>query len=71
MDRKYGRFLAVGGLILVLLAFNFKSEGEFTLDDRSWGVISKPAYTQHLSQEIARAIAERLPQDVFTYAPGR
>lgn len=48
-----------------------KSEGEFTLDDHSWGVISKPAYTQHLSQKIARAIAERLQQDVFTYAPGQ
>lgn len=48
-----------------------KSEGEFTLDDRSWGLIAKPAYAQHLSQALASSIAAGLHQDVFTQPAGR
>lgn len=43
-----------------------QADGEFTLSDRSWGLISWPAYADHLGGELARAIAEQLEQDVFT-----
>lgn len=43
-----------------------QADGEFTLRDRSWGLISWPAYADHLGGELAQAIAEQLEQDVFT-----
>ncbi len=43
-----------------------QADGEFTLSDRSWGLISWPAYADHLGDELAQAIAEQLAQDVFT-----
>ena len=42
-----------------------KADGEFTLVDTTWGLISKPAYNQHLAQGLAEAIAAVLQQDVF------
>lgn len=43
-----------------------KADGEFTLVDRSWGLISRPAYTEHLAQALAEAIAGALQGQVFT-----
>ncbi len=48
-----------------------KADGEFTLTDRSWGLISKPAYAQHLSAALGQSIAEGLQKDVFTFPAGR
>jgi len=42
-----------------------KADGEFTLVDTTWGLISKPAYTEHLAQALAEAIAKALDADVF------
>jgi len=42
-----------------------KADGEFTLVDNSWGLISKPAYTDHLAQALAEEIAAALQDDVF------
>jgi hypothetical protein len=42
-----------------------KADGEFTLVDTTWGLISKPAYTQHLAQALAEAIAVALQNNVF------
>lgn len=47
-----------------------KSRGEFTLSDASWGLISKPAYAQHLSRTLAKSIAEGLQGDVLTLPSG-
>ena len=47
-----------------------KSEGEFTLEDSSWGLISKPAYAQHLSAALAQSIADGLHKEVFTLPSG-
>ena len=42
-----------------------KADGEFTLVDTTWGLISKPAYSEHLAQALARAIAVALQEQVF------
>lgn len=42
-----------------------KADGEFTLVDTTWGLISKPAYTEHLAQALAEAVAAALQKDVF------
>jgi hypothetical protein len=47
-----------------------KAEGDFTLEDTSWGLVSKPAYVQHMSNALAKSIAEGLQKDVFTLPPG-
>jgi hypothetical protein len=43
-----------------------KADGEFTLVDTTWGLISKPAYTQHLAQALAEAVADALQNEVFS-----
>lgn len=43
-----------------------KAEGEFRLADSSWGLIAKPAYAHHLSQELAKSIAAGLQSDALT-----
>jgi hypothetical protein len=47
-----------------------KSEGDFTLEDSSWGLISKPAYAQHVSDALAKSIAAGLQREVFTLPSG-
>jgi hypothetical protein len=42
-----------------------KADGEFTLVDTTWGLISKPAYNENLAQALAMAIADALQADVF------
>ena len=42
------------------------ADGEFSLVDTSWGIISKPAYTDHLADALAAEIAAALQNDVFT-----
>lgn len=58
-----------GGVIVLEASPLIKSEGTFRMTDRSWGIISKPAYAQHLSQELAKSIAASLP-DLFTLPAG-
>lgn len=41
------------------------ASGEFVLTDTSWGLLSKPAYTRHLAQALAEAIAAALEADVY------
>lgn len=45
-----------------------KADGQFTLIDTTWGLISKPAYTEHLAQALAEQIAAAL-QDQILAAP--
>lgn len=42
-----------------------KAAGTFTLNDTSWGLISKPAYTEHLAAKMAVAITAALQQEVL------
>jgi hypothetical protein len=42
-----------------------KATGTFTLNDTSWGLISKPAYIEHLATEMAVAITVGLQQEVL------
>lgn len=42
-----------------------KADGEFTVSDTTWGLISKPAYEEIIAQALAQAIADGLQQDVF------
>lgn len=42
-----------------------QAEGEFSVEDTSWGLLSKPAYTQMLAQALANEMAARLQADVF------
>jgi len=42
-----------------------KADGQFTVDDTSWGLLSKPAYDEHLAQALAETIASALQDDVF------
>lgn len=43
-----------------------KADGSFTVVDTTWGVISKPAYSKYLAQELAEAMAAALQAQVFT-----
>ncbi len=47
-----------------------KADGEFTVTDRTMGLISKPAYHQHLAQSLATDVAAALQNDVFTRPAG-
>lgn len=47
-----------------------KADGEFTVTDRTMGLISRPAYHQHLAQSLASDIAAALQNDVFSRPPG-
>lgn len=47
-----------------------KADGEFTVTDRTIGLISKPAYHQHLAQSLATDIAAALQNDAFTRPAG-
>lgn len=42
-----------------------QAEGEVTVRDTTWGVLSKPAYNRLLGEALAEAIAAQLQQDVF------
>lgn len=42
-----------------------KADGTFTLTDTSWGILSKPAYEQHLAQALAQDIVAALQNDAF------
>lgn len=42
-----------------------KADGAFTLTDSSFGLISKPAYEQHLAQALAADIVTALQNDAF------
>lgn len=42
-----------------------KADGAFTLTDSSFGLISKPAYEQHLAQALAEDIVAALQNDAF------
>lgn len=43
-----------------------KAHGEFTVVDTSWGLISKPAYNEHLARALAKAVATALEEQVLT-----
>ena len=43
-----------------------KVNGEFTLLDTTWGLVSKPAYAEYLAKALAEATAAALQKDVFT-----
>ncbi len=43
-----------------------KADGTFTLEDTTWGILSKPAYIEHLAQSLAKEIATGLQNDPFT-----
>ncbi|HSM56927.1 MAG TPA: hypothetical protein VK879_12320 [Candidatus Sulfomarinibacteraceae bacterium] len=45
-----------------------KADGQFTTVDTTWGLISKPAYTDHLAQALAQQIAAAM-QDQVLAAP--
>ncbi len=42
-----------------------KADGEFTVEDVTWGLIGKPAYRDHLAEKLAQAIAAGLQNDSF------
>ena len=42
-----------------------KADGEFTISDTTWGLLSRPGYQDHLAAALAQAIAGGLQQDVF------
>jgi hypothetical protein len=42
-----------------------KADGEFTVVDTTWGLISKPAYYEHLAQALAEDISNALQDDAF------
>lgn len=42
-----------------------QAEGEVTVRDATWGLLSKPAYNRLLGEALADAIAAQLQQDVF------
>lgn len=42
-----------------------KADGEFTVSDTTWGLLSHPSYQAHLAAALAQAIAGGLQQDVF------
>ncbi|MGD8804821.1 MAG: hypothetical protein PVH65_03180 [Chloroflexota bacterium] len=42
-----------------------KADGEFTVEDTTWGLVSKPAYTEHLAQALAQDVAAALQGDAF------
>lgn len=42
-----------------------KSDGQFTVVDTTWGLLSKPAYNKHLAEALAEAVAAALQNDVF------
>lgn len=42
-----------------------KADGEFTVVDTTWGLLSKPAYNEYLAQTLAERIAAALQDDVF------
>jgi hypothetical protein len=46
-----------------------KADGQFVITDTTWGLISKPAYADHLAQALARAVAAALENDVFGSRP--
>lgn len=43
-----------------------KANGEFTLLDTTWGLVSKPADAEYLAKALAEATAAALQKDVFT-----
>ncbi|MFW6185038.1 MAG: hypothetical protein ACOC8X_14660 [Chloroflexota bacterium] len=45
-----------------------KADGQFTTVDTTWGLLSKPAYTEHLAQALAQQIATAM-QDQVLAAP--
>jgi hypothetical protein len=45
-----------------------KADGHFTVEDTTWGLISKPAYIDHLAQALADALAAALQDDAFQAA---
>jgi hypothetical protein len=46
-----------------------KGSGEFALVDRTWGLLSKPGYYEHLAQALAEKIVAALQNDIFTLPP--
>ena len=56
---------SLGEPVVLQVSPAVKADGEFTLVDTTWGLISKPAYNEHLTQGLAEAIAAALQQDVF------
>jgi len=42
-----------------------RASGEFTVVDSTWGLISRPAYSEHLAEALAQRIATALQDDVF------
>jgi hypothetical protein len=42
-----------------------KADGQFTIEDTTWGLISKPAYSEHLAQALADAMATALQSNAF------
>jgi hypothetical protein len=42
-----------------------KADGQFTVTDRTWGLISRPAYDNYLAQTLAEAIAAALQSNAF------
>ena len=56
---------SLGEPVVLQVSPAVKADGEFTLVDTTWGIISKPAYNEYLAQGLAKAVATALQQDVF------
>ena len=55
----------LGEVVQLTVSPAVKADGTFNLADASFGLLSKPAYDEHLAQALAEAIGAALQNDVF------
>jgi hypothetical protein len=42
-----------------------KADGEFIVEDTTWGLLSKPAYSEHLAKALAKSVVSALQDNAF------